>query len=78
MSFRAVPRLLGFLLLTAAILKMLGLSYGLVAQTGWLSSPWSQTIVIQAELILGVWLAWGIYPTRAWQGNRIFESLKKA
>jgi len=66
MSYRAVSRLLGILLLTAAILKLFGLSFGLVAQTGWLSSPRVQALVIQSELILGVWLLWGIYPVGAW------------
>ncbi len=63
---KLIPRALGLLLLVAAALKFHGLALTPVSPMGWFSAPWFQVIVIQAEVVLGVWLVSGRAPTFAW------------
>lgn len=60
---RWVRTVLGLLLLTTAGLKAYGLRASALPQTGWLSAPWVQMAILRWEVILGVWLLSGKYPT---------------
>jgi len=61
-----VRRSTGVLLLVAAALKLQGLGPGPVTAMGLLSATWFQIALIEAEIILGVWLLAGISPVGAW------------
>lgn len=54
-----ILRILGCLLLVAATLKILGMAVEPVGAAGWFSQPWVQTVVVEWEIILGLWLLWG-------------------
>ena len=61
-----VLRFVGLVLLAAAGLKLYGWKVDPVAQSGWLSLPWVQLLVIQFEIALGVSLLSGWLRTAAW------------
>lgn len=61
-----ILRILGSLLLAAAGLKLYGLAVEPVGATGIFSEPWVQTLIIDWELLLGIWLLWGINSGAAW------------
>jgi hypothetical protein len=50
----------GLLLITAAVLKMLGTSAQPYATFGWLHTPGAQSLIVLGELILGIWLISGL------------------
>ena len=58
--------LLGILLLTAAGLKLYGLSASAVPRVGWFAQPWVQLLAAEWELVLGAWLLSGVYPRVSW------------
>lgn len=53
---------LGILLLTAAGLKLYGLSGSSVPRVGWFAQPWVQLLTAEWEVVLGAWLLSGIFP----------------
>jgi hypothetical protein len=57
---------LGLLLLTAAILKLLGSHVAPVPRTGWLADPRIESIVLVWELGLAAWLLSGVVRTGGW------------
>jgi Protein of unknown function (DUF1573) len=57
---------LGALLLLAAALKAHGLAVAPVSAMGWLSAPWSQVALIEAEVLLGLCLLTGVAPLGSW------------
>src|SRR5262245_11117104 len=59
-------RVLGLLLLVAAGLKAYGVAVEPVGSAGLFSAPGFQIAVVQFEIVLGVWLLWGIKPVGAW------------
>ncbi len=61
-----MPRLLGVLLLVAAILKAQGLGVAPISPMGLLSATWFQVALIEGELLLGLWLTSGASPVGAW------------
>lgn len=70
--WKLVRFLVGGLLLTAAVVKLSGLSYGPVARVFYLR-PAFQFVVIQLELLLGGWLLLGLRPLGArWLAGAVF------
>jgi methylamine utilization protein MauE/uncharacterized protein DUF1573 len=65
-GFLLLSQLLGLLLLAAAALKVFGLSADPVARAGLFSAPWFHALVIELEVLLGLWLLWGEYPVGSW------------
>lgn len=61
-----VHTLLGLVLLTAAGLKLAGTNVSPFAQYGWFSAPWVQTLAVEWEIVLGLWLLSGAYRAGAW------------
>ena len=59
-------RALGGLLLLAAALKMYGLAVEPVGRAGIFSEPWVQTLIVEWEIALGIWLVWGVNRALAW------------
>src|SRR5262245_60616077 len=57
---------LGGLLLLAAALKMYGLAVEPVGRAGIFSEPWTQTLIVEWEIVLGTWLVWGVNRPLAW------------
>ncbi len=55
-------RLVGGILLTAAVLKSVGLEYEPYSRGGFLSALWVRLVIIQLELLLGGWLVSGLAP----------------
>lgn len=49
---------LGGLLLLAAALKMYGLAVEPVGGVGVFSEPWLQMLIVEWEIVLGIWLVW--------------------
>lgn len=58
--------IIGVLLLTAAGLKLYGLSYAPVPRSGVLSSASVQTALVAWEILLGIWLLSGSIPALSW------------
>jgi hypothetical protein len=65
-AYAVLSRVLGALLLGAAALKLAGVEAAPVAEIGVLSSPWLITMVIEAEVCLGLWLLWGRFQSYCW------------
>ncbi len=63
---RGVHTLLGLLLLAAAGLKLSGMNVAPFAQYGWFTAPWVQTLAVEWEVVLGLWLLSGAYRAGAW------------
>lgn len=63
---RLVLKFVGTVLLAAAALKAHGLAVDPVSPIGTFSAPWFQAALIQAEVLLGLWLLSGAYPAGAW------------
>jgi hypothetical protein len=63
---RAVHVSLGLLLLAAAGLKLYGMNVSPFAQYGWFTAPWVQTLAVEWEIVLGLWLLSGAYRAGAW------------
>lgn len=61
-----ILRILGSLLLVAAALKVHGLVTQPAYDTGSFSGPWLQTLAVEWEIALGLWLLCGIYRSLAW------------
>lgn len=61
LGFRLVQVILGLLLLAAAGLKTVGLAVDPVARIGIFYSPSFQTLVIQFEFLIGLWLLSGFW-----------------
>jgi hypothetical protein len=61
-----VMRGLGGLLLLAAALKLYGLAVEPVGGIGIFSEPWLQTLIVEWEIALGIWLVWGVNRALAW------------
>ena len=57
---------LGGLLLLAAALKMYGLAIEPVGRAGIFSEPWVQTLIVEWEIGLGIWLVSGVNRWLAW------------
>lgn len=57
---------LGLLLLTAAGLKLYGLSASALPLVGWFAQPRVQLLTAEWELILGAWLLSGVYSRLSW------------
>jgi hypothetical protein len=57
---------LGVLLLVAAALKLYGLAVEPVGGVGIFSEPWVQTLIVEWEIALGIWLVWGVNRALAW------------
>jgi hypothetical protein len=64
--YRVVARLLGLLLLLAAVLKLYGLAVGPVAKVGFFSAAWFQALVVSFEIGLGLWLVSGEWAVWSW------------
>jgi hypothetical protein len=67
----AVRLAVGFVLLTAAGLKLYGLNVSPFAQYGWLAAPRIQVVVVEWEIVLGVWLVSGRFPRGAWLASLV-------
>ena len=52
-------------LTAAAVLKVLGLVSGTVAEVGWLANPGAQILLVQFEVALALWFVSGWRPLRA-------------
>jgi len=74
-GFRLVRILIGGLLLTAAGLKVHGLSLGPLAQGTILASPRLQLVTIEVEIIMGLWLLSGWSARAAWVAALGFFSI---
>jgi hypothetical protein len=70
-KFTIVRILLGSVLLVAAGLKIYGLSYSAVPQVGWFSQPRVQIATAEWELVLGLWLIYGIALRSLWSAASI-------
>jgi hypothetical protein len=66
LPYRVLSRFLGFLLLSAAGVKLYGLAVEPVASLGVFSAPEFRIGVVQFEVVLGLWLMWGAFPVGAW------------
>src|SRR5437868_2304772 len=66
LPYPLVARILAFLLLIAAALKLLGLGAELVSRLGIFASVIFQVAVIEAEIALGAWLLTGKQPVGSW------------
>jgi len=66
LPFSVVSRILGVLLLAAALLKMQGLALDPVSRQGIFSTPEFQMATVEVELLLAGWLLWGVRPLGAW------------
>jgi hypothetical protein len=65
-GFRVVRIVLGFLLLTAAMLTIQGLGIDPLSQDSFLASPRLQVAAIEIEILLGLWLLSGLAKRGAW------------
>ncbi len=63
---RTIACTLGLLLLAAAGLKLYGLQVSAVPRGVWLYAPRVQVVVLLWEVVLGLWLVSGRYPTGSW------------
>lgn len=63
---RGVQVVLGGLLIASGVLKLTATAADPLFQTGFLAAPWFRGLVIQLELLLGVWLASGAWPALSW------------
>jgi hypothetical protein len=66
LPFSVISRILGVLLLAAALLKLQGLALDPVSRQGIFSTPEFQMATVEVELFLAVWLLWGVRPQGAW------------
>jgi hypothetical protein len=66
LPYSLVSRVLGLLLLAAAVLKLNGLAIEPVARTGVFSLPEFQLGLVEIECALATWLLWGISPVASW------------
>src|SRR5687767_4532346 len=66
LSYRLVSKILGGLLLAAAVLKLQGLGTDPVTRLGVFSTPEFQLFVVEFEVFLGVWLLSGKRPLGSW------------
>lgn len=64
---RLINSLLGGILLIAAALKGYNLATGPSVGIGLLGSRWFLVALVEGELILGLWLASGLWPRGAWK-----------
>ena len=67
LSYYFVARLVGSVLLAAALLKSYGLFTSRTVPLLLLTQPWFVLTVAQFELFLGLWLWSGLYPTWSWR-----------
>lgn len=65
-GYNMIRVVLGLVLLTAAALKGYQLSTEPVAQTGLLSSRWVLIVLVEFELLFGLWLVSGLHPRSSW------------
>lgn len=65
-SFSIFSRMFGSFLLTAALLKLSGLHFGIIPEVRWLSISRVQLAAAEWELVLGVWLISGTFRGGAW------------
>lgn len=65
-GFLILSRLLGGLLLLAAALKIHGLAVDPLSQDGLIFSPWLHIVIIETELLLGLWLFSRLAVKPAW------------
>jgi hypothetical protein len=66
LPYAVISRLLGLLVLIAAVLKAYGLAVGPVGPAGIFSAPGFQVGLIEFEVFLSCWLLWGKYPVGSW------------
>lgn len=64
--YAVISRVLGVLLLVAAMLKLQGLNADPVGRMGIFAMTEIQVAVIEFELFLAAWLLWGVRPVGAW------------
>ena len=63
---RLVLRCLGVLLLSAAALKLNGLAVDPVGPTGLFAATAIQVAIVEFEILLALWLLWGVLPLGSW------------
>lgn len=61
-----VMRALGGILLLAAAMKLYGSAVEPVGGFGIFSQPWVQMLIVEWEILLGIWLVWGVNSGLAW------------
>lgn len=66
MCYRVISRLVGLLLLVAAGLKLSGFNVDPVVRSGQLNASWVQLVLIQFEILLGIWLLSGWKQAGSW------------
>jgi hypothetical protein len=68
LPFAFLSRVLGLLLLAAAVLKLYGLGVDPAGRSGIFAAPEWQIGVVEIEIVLGLWLLSGQRPIGAWLG----------
>lgn len=66
LPYTLVSRLLGVLLLAAAVLKAHGLAFDPVGRLGIFSAAEFEVAVVELEVFLALWLLWGKRPLGSW------------
>lgn len=61
-----ITKLIGTLLLAAAVLKASGMGLDPVARMGFFSTPEAQLAIVEFEILLGLWVWSGISPAGSW------------